>query len=216
MSDVSLRMLILDKALCNMLRRNKQALSLTASMPARIQFHTAFIASCPLFCNSLYAFTKRHMLKALAIASSTILRRPWIQAKHMAGVFDFIKAPRAMDPEIGAILSKVGLLLRWRGKWALNVILHDLENAHAANLPFYHSLLVQARQAIQKSVSLGDSPIIEQFKSKCHDALSAALPRVSPHSGGRKLKQAQIALRAVLRLCSGARISSTKSCEPCT
>ena len=199
MSDVSLRMLILDKALCNMLRRNKQALSLTASMPARIQFHTAFIASCPLFCNSLYAFTKRHMLKALAIASSTILRRPWIQAKHMAGVFDFIKAPRAMDPEIGAILSKVGLLLRWRGKWALNVILHDLENAHAANLPFYHSLLVQARQAIQKSVSLGDSPIIEQFKSKCHDALSAALPRVSPHSGGRKLKQAQIALRAVLR-----------------
>ena len=199
MSDVSLRMLILDKALCNMLRRNKQALSLTASMPARIQFHTAFIASCPLFCNSLYAFSRRHLLKALAIASSTILRRPWIQAKHLAGVLDFIKAPRAMDPEMSATLSKVGLLLRWRGKWALNVILHDLENAHAVNLPFYSSLLLQAKQAIQKSVSLGDSPIIEQFKSKCQDALSAAPPGVSPHSGGRKLKHAQIALRAVLR-----------------
>ena len=35
-SDAALRTLVLDKALGNMLRRNKQALSLTASMPARV------------------------------------------------------------------------------------------------------------------------------------------------------------------------------------
>ena len=159
----------------------------------------SFIASCRLFCNSLYAFTRKHMLKALAIASSTILRRPWIQAKHLAGVLDFIKAPRAMDPEGSATLSKVGLLLRWRGKWALNIILHDLETAQVANLPFYHSLLLQARQAIQKSVSLGDAPIVEQFQVKCQEALSVPPRDVAQHSNSRKLKQAQMALRTVLR-----------------
>ena len=139
------------------------------------------------------------MLKALAIASSTILRRPWIQAKHLAGVLDFITAPRAKDPEISAILSKVGLLLRWRGKWALNFILHALETAQVENLPFYNSLLVQAKQSIQKAVSLGDAPIIEQFKTKCQDALTVNTRDVAPQPTGRKLKQAHTALRAVLR-----------------
>ena len=61
------------------------------------------------------------------------------------------------------------------------------------------SLLLQARQAIQKSVSLCDAPIVEQFQVKCQEALSVPPRDVAQHSNSRKLKQAQMALRTVLR-----------------
>ena len=152
-SDAALRTLVLGKALGNMLRRNALLLLLPCLLAFR--FIPLLLLLVPsfaiLFTPSLENISSKRSLSPAQPFFAGLGFRP-----NTLRECSILSGTRAMDPETGATLSKFGLLLRWRSRWALNAIIHDLGTPQPGQYPF-SAILTQARTAIQKAVLLCDA-----------------------------------------------------------
>ena len=130
-----------SKAMLSIQKRFKASLSLQASCPQRALFFSSYMHSCGFYVRALFNYHEKQLRHIESIMSKVVIRRPWIQAKHLPGTFYLLGIKSLGSPRAQSIVSQVSLLLRWHGRYAAEWLLRRESPACLTPRPFLASLV---------------------------------------------------------------------------